>query len=57
LDDLRNIDESSRNPGNRMDQRVQSLMFMMIVMNKKNEIGRESNTLDKIIACVFYNAV
>jgi hypothetical protein len=25
--------------------------------NNKNKIGRESYTLDKMIACVFYNAV
>jgi hypothetical protein len=32
LGDVRNVGESSSNPGDGTDQRVQSLMFMMMVM-------------------------
>jgi hypothetical protein len=32
LDDLKNVGESSCNPGVGTDQRVQSLMFMMMMM-------------------------
>jgi hypothetical protein len=35
LDDLRNIGESSCNPGDGTDQRVQSLMFMMTYFNAR----------------------
>jgi len=32
LDDLKNVGESNYNPGDGTDQRVQSLVFMMMMM-------------------------
>jgi len=33
LDDLKNVGESNYNPGDGTDQRVQSLVFMMMMIN------------------------
>jgi hypothetical protein len=41
LDDLRNIGESSCNPGDGTVQRVQSLMLMMMMINKMHGSRRK----------------
>jgi len=34
LDDLKNVGKSNYNPGDGMDQRVQSLVFMMVMITQ-----------------------
>ena len=40
LDDLKNVGESNYNPGDGTDQRVQSLVFMMMTFHNTRPVGR-----------------
>ena len=40
MDDLKNVGESNYNPGDGTDQRVQSLVFMMITFYNTRPVGR-----------------
>jgi len=46
LDDLKNVGESSYSPGDGTDQRVQSLVFMMMMIkgNCEEDISFHNNT-------------
>jgi hypothetical protein len=46
LEDLRNDGESSCNPGDGMDQRVQSLMFMVMISLIQNFVSPKKSVED-----------
>ena len=48
LDDLKNVGESNYNPGVGTDQRVQSLVFMMMMIKNKDADSKKFRKLKEI---------